>query len=199
MIMEATQSGQYWSLQVCQFRFSIKVWRTLHDQRNIFAFTFTVLAILFSTSLGFSQTVKMWSLLFLVFASVNCQLAPQLAESFAKKSQNVGTKLKLSCTVQQGSKPLQFEWFKNDRLLLIEDLHFQIKHEVDDSELIIPELNSRDSGNYSCIVRNSIASDSQSTLILVKGLPFCCISHYSRPARIDRSFIAHRPIPLIHC
>ena len=105
-----------------------------------------------------------------ILTFVHCNVVPKLAEFMLKRVQNEKTKLKISCTPQEGSKPFHFEWHREGRLL-VEPFHrFKISFDEDESELIIPRLSFEDSGNYSCTVRNDYGSDTQWTQIVVKGL-----------------------------
>ena len=95
---------------------------------------------------------------------------PKLGELLPKRSQNVGTKIKILCVVQSGSKPFQFEWFKNDRIL--QDSHYHMETDQDESELTIRKLEVQDYGNYSCSVHNDHGTDTKWTQIIVTGLGF---------------------------
>jgi len=84
-------------------------------------------------------------------------------------SQNIDTKFKVFCSVQTGSKPFLFEWLKNGHILPF-GANYQVESSEDDSLLTIFKLSPNDSGNYSCVAKNQFGSDSQSTLLSVKGL-----------------------------
>ena len=86
----------------------------------------------------------------------------------SQHSQNVNKKFFIFCYLQQGSKPLTFEWFKDGRLL--SSSRYLIDTSDDVSGLTIERVNTADAGNYSCSVRNRLGSDSQHTFLLVKGL-----------------------------
>lgn len=100
--------------------------------------------------------------------------------------QNVGTKLKIWCSTQQGSLPLSFLWLKDSRL--IHDQRVKIDLFDEESTLHIHHLVPGDSGNYSCKASNEAGFDSQFTAVTVQGLwefrfanvsPSVCVSSSS--------------------
>ncbi len=93
---------------------------------------------------------------------------PKLSEFKRSLSQNLGSKLKIFCSPQEGDRPFRFEWLKDGHRLLPSDRH-RIEAVEDDSLLIIDHLKSSDGGNYSCKVENSAGSDLQWTQLLLKG------------------------------
>ena len=106
-------------------------------------------------------------------------IAPKLVDVKDRLSQNVGTKLKIHCNIQQGSKPMTFEWYKNtsridllNMMMTENNRGMKIVHSEDESLLTIFTLNRTHSGNYSCHVRNRYGSDTQFTVLTVKGLSF---------------------------
>ena len=98
-------------------------------------------------------------------------ISPKLEEFNPKRSQKVETKFSLHCSPQEGSKPFQFEWRKNGLVLKDTDPGFKIDSNGDESLFTIFKLDPKDSANYSCMVRNKFGQDSQSTALIVKGLP----------------------------
>ncbi len=89
-------------------------------------------------------------------------------------SQNIvseGVSFRLFCSVQSGSKPLFFQWLKNGLILnKVPNNSYKIENLSDHSSFLIEKVIRSDSGNYSCGVRNSFGSDSQSAILIVKGL-----------------------------
>jgi hypothetical protein len=70
-----------------------------------------------------------------------------------------------------GTKPVFFQWSKNGiDLTNRSDLRFRIETFKDYSQFGIETVDRSDSGNYSCIARNAFGTDTQSALLIVKGL-----------------------------
>jgi hypothetical protein len=70
-----------------------------------------------------------------------------------------------------GTKPVFFRWSKNGiNLTNRSDLRFRIETFKDYSQFGIETVDRSDSGNYSCIARNAFGTDTQSALLIVKGL-----------------------------
>lgn len=121
--------------------------------------------------------------LHIVFAAifgifVNCDnFSPKLVNYAAKISQNVGTKVKLSCFIQQGTKPFSFEWLKDNQVLFSDASKYRIETDEEGSDLIISNLDHFDSAEYLCTVRNEFGSDTQSTKLIVKGLIYFSFSN----------------------
>ena len=84
--------------------------------------------------------------------------------------QNVGTKFRLTCSIQQGSLPVHFKWFKNGVLLGEKNSNTKMEFGDDFSHLVIHRVDVDDSGNYSCHVSNSFGHDRQIVLLSVRGL-----------------------------
>ena len=110
-------------------------------------------------------------LLFFLFDYSLGNIPPKLEELKPKRFQNLGSKFTIGCSPQEGSKPFQFEWQKDNHVLTNSNNN-QIRLESfeDSSVLIIDKLLPTDSGRYTCTVRNSIGSDFQFTELTVKGL-----------------------------
>jgi hypothetical protein len=85
------------------------------------------------------------------------------------KNQTEGSYFQILCAVQEGSHPLFFEWFKNGHSIKANpDVNYKIDNFEKYSTLIIAKIDRKDAGNYSCVVHNSIGSDSQSVLLSIK-------------------------------
>jgi len=124
---------------------------------------------IFSKALKMTFTCLFWFILTcgLVFANTS----PKIEEFNHNRSQNHGTKFKISCSLQEGARPLHFTWHKNGELLQATSAStYRIETTDDDSLLIVDKLSLSDSANYSCSVRNHFGTDTQFTILVVKGL-----------------------------
>ncbi len=98
------------------------------------------------------------------------QLPPKLIDAIAFKAQNIGSKLKLHCQAQEGSRPLRFTWQKNDRKIEEDSGRARIdSSEEEESLLVIEHLQASDGANYTCSLSNSFGSVHQTTVVIVKG------------------------------
>ena len=96
--------------------------------------------------------------------------APKLDRLYPKE-QSEGTKLNIVCSVQKGSTPLFFTWFKNGQIVKSSpNVNFKIENSDSISMFTIENLQRSDQGNYTCSVKNTIGSDSQTTILSIKGL-----------------------------
>lgn len=102
---------------------------------------------------------------------VGANIPPKLEDFMPKRSQELGTKFRILCSLQQGIKPFQFEWYKNGQILSSNTDEYRIDTTSDQSVLIIPSLTtSRSSTNFTCLVRNHVGHDTKSTILTVKGM-----------------------------
>jgi len=109
----------------------------------------------------------------------NCYLIACWIESpklLSLPSQNIvseGVSFSLFCSIQTGSKPLFFQWIRNGQILnKSPQTNYKIENSEKHSLFLIESVVRSDSGNYSCNVRNAFGTDSQSALLIVKGLTF---------------------------
>ena len=115
--------------------------------------------------------ITIYLLVLFSFGIASASIAPKLVEVKPKIFQDLETKFNILCSIQKGTKPLQFEWRKNTKVLKGSNANIRIQDFEDNSLLIINQLSSNDSARYTCTVRNQFGSDSQSTELSVKGLP----------------------------
>ncbi len=124
-------------------------------------------------------------------ATFSVASSPKLAPFPSHRSANVGSRFKILCQVEEGTRErLIFQWTKNGKEVhsTFNDNHRRIIETAkDESTLTIDHLQPSDGGNYSCSVKmstsTSIISDHQTTLLTVKGLRailFSCISFGQR-------------------
>ncbi len=87
------------------------------------------------------------------------------------KNLTEGSYFQLLCTVEEGSLPLFFEWSKNGQSLKANpDVNYKIDNIDRASTFIISKINRKDTGNYTCSVRNAFGTDSQNVYLTVKGM-----------------------------
>lgn len=81
----------------------------------------------------------------------------------------MGDRASLTCSVVKGDLPLTINWRKDSRPI-DPTQHMSVK-QVDqyNSILVIDNLGSDHTGNYSCVVRNSAAEVENSQALLVNG------------------------------
>jgi hypothetical protein len=95
---------------------------------------------------------------------------PKLATYVSHRNQSEGSLFQIFCSTQEGSLPLFFEWSKNGKSIKPNpEVNYKIDNFDRFSTLTIAKIDRNDSGNYTCVVHNSIGSDSQSVLLSVKG------------------------------
>ncbi|XP_023220980.1 titin-like [Centruroides sculpturatus] len=80
-----------------------------------------------------------------------------------------GLKEQVTCAVNEGETPLTFTWLKDGEDIM-KFKKIKIVDIADSSLLIIPSVQSESIGNYTCIVRNSMGSDSYTSQLILKGL-----------------------------
>ena len=96
-------------------------------------------------------------------------LVPKLVQ-INDRSQSEGSYFHITCTVQEGSPPLFFEWSRNGQTLKNNpDANYKIENYEMFSTFTIKSIGVRDAANYSCIVSNAMGSDRQLVLLTVKG------------------------------
>ncbi|UXI21378.1 atrial natriuretic peptide receptor 1-like [Sarcoptes scabiei] len=120
------------------------------------------------------SSVILLSIAIAINVNSNDGVAPKLTSIVPRYLKNIGSKFRLVCSTEQGSKPIQFEWFHNDHRITgtnkSNGSNRQIEISDDDTLLFIEQLHPQDSGNYSCRASNRYGFDRQSTTLSVKGL-----------------------------
>lgn len=106
-------------------------------------------------------------ILLIIFAVSSHQF--KLDDVAQKKHLSVKQRFQMSCSILEGRKPINFEWYKNGQLLkpnskIIIDLNEAYSH------LAILDVSANDAGNYSCRASDSIGADSKFTILVVQGL-----------------------------
>ena len=100
--------------------------------------------------------------------------APKLAENIHNQTLLIGSKFKFFCYLQaSGSRPLHFEWLKDGQILRHYGdrlTSYTIATTEDDTLFSIDKIRLNDSGNYTCLVRNSYGSDSKTISLTIKGI-----------------------------
>src|SRR5690625_561812 len=112
------------------------------------------------------------SIFILHYVFVSANVSPRIAEIISKYYLSIDTKLKVVCQTLEGSKPIQYEWHKNGKILNNFGHSGRIETSEDDSLLVIEKASLLNSGNYSCTARNDFGTDTRHTEIVVKGLLF---------------------------
>ena len=79
-----------------------------------------------------------------------------------------GSKASATCDVTDGSSPFKFEWLKNHKPIIEDDV-VKIYNNEDISTIKFKSLRASDSGEYKCIVRNNEGSESFSAVLTVSG------------------------------
>lgn len=107
------------------------------------------------------------------FSTVLSNQAPSIAKLSLKIVKTGGSKWKLLCYLEEGSRPLRFAWQKNGQPLNTGgSTTLQIDTDHEQSQLSISRLEVHDAGNYSCTVENDFGIDRASTLLVVQGKTF---------------------------
>ena len=75
------------------------------------------------------------------------------------------------CTAYSGSVPLFFNWFKDGQVIPSQSNEITINSVYEmQSFLSVKKVKAKDSGNYTCSVRNAFGEDTHSIRLIVRGL-----------------------------
>ena len=86
------------------------------------------------------------------------------------KTQDKNSIFQVNCPVQKGEQPFFFEWLRNGQTLKASpDVTYKIDNDDLSTTLIIKKIQKSDKGNYTCLVKNTFGSDSQTVSLTVKG------------------------------
>lgn len=89
---------------------------------------------------------------------------------FPSKSKKAGDSTSLSCTVDKGDNPIQFEWFQNSKPILNTNEGISIGRFGDKISILgIDSLRAEHSGKYTCKATNFAGSAYYSAILLVNG------------------------------
>ena len=118
---------------------------------------------------------ELWWFLCLCFCSIELSCSskvspPELIQLVNQRTQDEGANFQMLCSVEKGSEPFFFEWSKNGQTLRPSpDVKYRIENSKISSTLTIENVARSDAGNYSCLVKNGVGSDSQNIVLKIKG------------------------------
>ncbi|OTF83949.1 cell adhesion molecule-like protein, partial [Euroglyphus maynei] len=104
----------------------------------------------------------------------NIVVKPVLNSLNPFQTQIRGSRFLLNCVAILGDSPFSFRWVKNGHEIPDDnnnDDHIRIRKDNHMSTLLIENLSSNDSGNYTCSVNNQVGFDSQSSYLNVQVPP----------------------------
>ena len=83
-------------------------------------------------------------------------------------STNINQKISITCTINEGTRPIKIEWMK-DGIVLQSNDNLKIVGDDEDSVLSIRSTKDADAGNYTCIAKNAFGSDFYTAQVVVRG------------------------------
>ena len=94
-----------------------------------------------------------------------------MTKTVTDRNQKIGSVFQVLCTIEEGSHPIFFEWFKNSvSLKPSPEVNYKIENSMFSSTLLIKSINLRDAANYSCFAKNSFGSDSTHIVLNINGM-----------------------------
>ncbi len=121
------------------------------------------------------------AIFFFSFSTAFSTEAPRLIELAKIQRQSVGSTYVLTCNTVSGFPPFSYSFFKNGAQLK-SNSHITVTETKNSfAQLMITNLITTDSGNYSCTVQSRHGDDAKWTVLQVNGLflflKFCLIVH----------------------
>ncbi|KAG8173217.1 hypothetical protein JTE90_025387 [Oedothorax gibbosus] len=114
------------------------------------------------------QFLSVFYVWILLFKGVLMGDAPVVASFSFPSALQEGERGSAICTIRSGDRPVEFQW-KKDGVLLSQSSSVDIQYIKDSSFLVIESVNSKSSGNYTCIVKNSFGQDQFTASLTVTG------------------------------
>ena len=96
-------------------------------------------------------------------------VGPMIVPFEFPKSIQQGMRARLLCSIMQGDPPFTFSWFKDGRKLDPSTLSLGLRSDDYSTDLTFHRLTTKHNGNYSCLVKNDVASISHSATLFLDG------------------------------
>lgn len=97
---------------------------------------------------------------------------PEIASLDATLTVEKDESYSLACRLLRGTKPVNFEWFKNGLKINQKNDNIFVESKPSISNLNFEPIHDHDSANYSCRATNNHGEDVKWTFLQVKGLQF---------------------------
>ena len=120
---------------------------------------------------NFSLLSKMFKIFvyFCVILKIISAKKPEIIQFSSLFTAEKNEAFQLICGISKGSKPIEFEWFK-DGVKIYHNSDVTVETKTLSSSIQFDSVRITDSGNYSCRASNDDGSDQSSTYLQVKGL-----------------------------
>lgn len=119
-------------------------------------------------------------------------VAPMIVPFEFPRSIQQGMRARLLCSIMQGDAPFYFTWFKDGRKLDPASLTLGLRSDDFSTDLTFTKVTPRHNGNYTCQVKNDVASISYSASLVVDGEWQEVISFYFPHTKIISTVIIAR-------